>query len=322
MPEKRRKPIEKIMFHGRIIDKVKEDIKHKKKKKPGFYRQELHKLKQLKDKWRRARGGDSKKHLKKRGKGKVPQIGYKNPDSLRNIDPSGYYPVLIHNIRELETIKSKREAAIIASSVGRRKRNRMIEIANDLKITILNPRKGELPGRLDGKSILMIIAPTNFRDEEFLRPRGLFESEDAKVTVASTTLDTATGMLGARVTPDIVIYDVNLKEFDAVIFVGGAGAKEHLWGNEKVQDISKSALKAHKIIGAICLSPVILARAGILKGKKAVVFKSKDAINELKANGAMYVDNAVVISGNIITGSGPDAAEEFGMQIMESISKT
>ncbi|HIE33641.1 MAG TPA: 50S ribosomal protein L32e [Candidatus Altiarchaeales archaeon] len=114
-----------------------------KKKKPRFVRQESTKLKRLKDKWRRPRGIDSKKHEEKRGKGKIPKIGYKKPNYLRGIHPSGYYPVLIHNVVELSTINPKKEAAIIASSIGRKKRNEIIRIANEKKITILNPRKGE-----------------------------------------------------------------------------------------------------------------------------------------------------------------------------------
>ena len=273
--EAKRKPIERILFHGKQIDAKKGDVEHKKKKKPGFFRQELCKFKKLKDVWRRPRGIDSKKRREKRGKGAVPQIGYKNPESIRYIDPSGYYTVLVHNFAELEAINPKKEAAIIARTVGRKKRNQMIKAANDLKITILNPRKGEIPGRLGDRNILMIIARKNFRDEEFLRPRDLFESEDAKITVASTATGTATGMLGAKVTPDTLIDDItdaNLKKFDAVVFIGGTGAEEYLWGNKRVQEIAKSLFNSGKIVAAICLSPVILARTGILKGKRATVF--------------------------------------------------
>ncbi|MEA3254509.1 MAG: 50S ribosomal protein L32e [Candidatus Altiarchaeota archaeon] len=116
----------------------------KRKKTPRFVRQELYKVKKLRDKWRKPRGIDSKKQEGKRGKGKLPGIGYKNPESVRGISPSGYYPVLIHNIREVEILNPEGEAAIISSTVGRRKRNEIIKSANKLKITILNPRKGEI----------------------------------------------------------------------------------------------------------------------------------------------------------------------------------
>lgn len=139
------KSIEKIkFFREKKLSKDEEELIAKRKKKPRFIRQELYKLKRLKDKWRRPRGIDSKKHEGKRGKGKLPGIGYKNPESVRGINPLGYYPVLIHNTDELKNLNPKKEAAIISSSIGRRKRNEIIKSANKLRITILNPRKGEI----------------------------------------------------------------------------------------------------------------------------------------------------------------------------------
>ncbi|RLI92201.1 MAG: 50S ribosomal protein L32e [Candidatus Altiarchaeales archaeon] len=133
--------IEKIKFHEkRDIS----NILRLRKKKPRFMRQELPKLKRLKDRWRRPRGIDSKKREGKRGKGKLPKIGYKKPTIVRGIHPSGFYPVLVHNVEELTLINPEEEAAIIASAIGRRKRNEIIRSANELNVTILNPRKGEL----------------------------------------------------------------------------------------------------------------------------------------------------------------------------------
>lgn len=145
--EKKRKEkvIEKIkFFREKKLSKEEKELIAKRKKKPRFIRQELYKLKRLKGTWRKSSGIDSKKHEEKRGKGKVPRIGYKNPESTRDINPLGYYPFLIHNIKELEILNPKKEAVIISGSIGRNKRNEIIRSANKLKITILNPRKGEI----------------------------------------------------------------------------------------------------------------------------------------------------------------------------------
>jgi large subunit ribosomal protein L32e len=138
---KKEKIIEKIKFHGKR--EVPELLKLR-KKKPRFMRQELPKLKRLKDKWRRPRGIDSKKQDGRRGKGELPKIGYKKPVPVREIHPSGFYPVLVHNSKELALINPEEDAAIIAKVVGRKKRNEIIKSANTLKVTILNPRKGEI----------------------------------------------------------------------------------------------------------------------------------------------------------------------------------
>jgi protease I len=172
---------------------------------------------------------------------------------------------------------------------------------------------------LEGKNILMVIAPQNFRDEEFLEPKKIFEDAGAKVVVASPSLSVATGMLGAKVTPNITISEVNINEYDAIVVVGGIGSKQYLWENEELRGLVKKASNQGKIVSAICLSPAILARAGLLEGKNATVFPSGDAIEELNKGGAVYISRDVVVSGNIVTANGPDAAREFGNKVVEKL---
>ncbi|MBN2250926.1 MAG: hypothetical protein JW724_02475 [Candidatus Altiarchaeota archaeon] len=142
--EKKAKPIEKIEYTSpKKPSKESEELLSKRKNKPRFLRQEFYKLDRLKDAWRKSRGIDSKKHEGKKGKGETPAIGYKNPAPLRGLHEKGYYPVLVHNTKELEGIDNTKQAAIIAGGVGRLKRNEIIKSSNKLRITILNPRKGE-----------------------------------------------------------------------------------------------------------------------------------------------------------------------------------
>lgn len=148
-PKKEKKPkiVEKIKFYGKKVlsGEEKESIRKRfRKEKPRFLRQEFYKKKRLADKWRTPRGIDSKKRIQKRGKGKIPKIGYKKDSIASGIHPSGYYPVRVYNPQGLDPIDPKTEAIIISSGVGRKKRNEIIVKANDIGITILNPRKGEV----------------------------------------------------------------------------------------------------------------------------------------------------------------------------------
>jgi len=70
-------------------------------------------------------------------------------------------------------------------------------------------------------------------------------------------------------------------------------------------------------VGAICIAPGILARAGILKDKKATVFPSE--IETLKREGAHYSALPVVIDGKIVTADGPEAAEGFGKALVKTL---
>ncbi len=165
--------------------------------------------------------------------------------------------------------------------------------------------------------ILMVIAPKDFRDEELFVPKRIFEERGAEVIVASTSTDTATGMLGGTFKPDMKISDANVSEYDAIVIVGGAGSMEYLWENEELRTLIKNAHDQDKVLSAICLSPVVLARAGIMDGKRATVSPYEEAIDELKGYGAIYVDESVVVSDRIITGRGPEDAEEFALKVCE-----
>lgn len=172
---------------------------------------------------------------------------------------------------------------------------------------------------LQGKSVLMIIASQNFRDEEFARPKSILENAGADVTVASSSIEEATGMLGkVSVTPDVTIDRVAPADYDAVVFVGGSGASEY-WDNPTAHEIATRAHEEGKIVAAICIAPVTLARAGLLDGKKATVFNSE--VENLKREGAVYTGAAVERDGNIITADGPQSAEEFGLALKKALAR-
>ncbi len=165
----------------------------------------------------------------------------------------------------------------------------------------------------EGKKALMVIASQDFRDEELLTPKEVLESKGVKVTIASSSLDTATGMLGAKVKPEVLIENVNVNDFEAVIFVGGAGAREY-FNNPVALKIARDAYKRGKLVGAICIAPRILSEAGVLKGKKATVYSSE--AKALKAKGAICTGRDVEVDGKVVTASGPQAAERFGKTVV------
>lgn len=173
-----------------------------------------------------------------------------------------------------------------------------------------------LAAETKGKSVLMIIANKDFRDEEYKLPHDLLSAMGAKIKVASDSKSEAKGMLGLSLMPDLLLTEVNVNDYDAVIFVGGSGTTV-LFGNKYAQAIAKDAYSKGKIIGAICLAPVILANAGILKGKKATIYESEGDL--LKAFGAIYTAKQVEKDGLIITAEGPNASKKFGELIVQEL---
>ncbi|MDP2905102.1 MAG: DJ-1/PfpI family protein, partial [Candidatus Omnitrophota bacterium] len=142
------------------------------------------------------------------------------------------------------------------------------------------------------KKAVMIIPADKFRDEEFFEPKAELEQNGISVTVASTTTDYAFGKLGAKLKPDILIDAVSADDFDAVVFIGGAGSPVY-WDSPVAHKLLRQAFSAGKIVAGICSASVTLARSGILKGRRATVF-SGDA-GEIIKSGAEYTGRPVEI---------------------------
>lgn len=167
------------------------------------------------------------------------------------------------------------------------------------------------------KKVVMIIARNDFRDEELFLPKEILEKSGIEVNVASTSLDVAKGMLGGTVRPDMLMSDINVSDFDAIVFIGGAGASQY-WNDGVAHKLARDAFNTNKIIAAICIAPVTLAKAGILNGKRATVWSTE--AGQLKVvGGAIYTGKNVEKDGNIITAAGPFAASQFGDELLKAL---
>ena len=109
------------------------------RKKPKFRRWMSQAYKRVKESWRRPRGIHSKVRIRKKGKIKIPSVGYGAPKELRFLHPSGLKEVLISNLKDLEKVDPKTQAIRIAHTVGEKKRKEIIKKAEEMKIKVLNP---------------------------------------------------------------------------------------------------------------------------------------------------------------------------------------
>ncbi len=117
----------------------------------------------------------------------------------------------------------------------------------------------------------------------------------------------------------IVKSDIPLGEMDVlgaelIVLPGGPGHKK-LLESELVQNNIKKAVESDIKIGAICAAPAVLAKAGVLTGKKATIYTGME--NELLD--AIYTDADVVVDGNIITGRGPALAMDFALELVKQL---
>ena len=161
---------------------------------------------------------------------------------------------------------------------------------------------------------LLVIAPTVFRDEEYLEPRDVLEHAGVEVVTASVAPGRCVGRFGAEVTADIAVRDADGATFDAVVFVGGGGASVY-FDDPEAHRVAREAVRADRVLGAICIAPSTLAHAGLLEGVRVTAFPSQR--EDLVAHGAVWTGANVETDGLIVTANGPEAATAFGRRLVE-----
>jgi len=112
--------------------------KKSKAKKPNFIRQDAHKKAEIKKKWRRPRGLQSKMRLNKKGYRKSPSQGYRSPAVVRGLHSSGLVSVIVYSKKDLDNIDNKNQGVMVAKSVGIKKRIELVNYAKEKGITIFN----------------------------------------------------------------------------------------------------------------------------------------------------------------------------------------
>jgi protease I len=164
--------------------------------------------------------------------------------------------------------------------------------------------------------VVFITAPKVFRDEEYYKPKKVLEKAGIEVITASVRTGKLRGRFGFKTTSTLLIQDINSNDFDAIVYTGGSGSVI-FFDDCYALKLATDFFKQLKPVASICIAGVILANAGILKGKKATTFI--DGKKALLKGGAIYTGNPLEIDGNIITANGPGAAEDFGKAVLKSL---
>ena len=75
------------------------------------------------------------------------------------------------------------------------------------------------------KSVLMVIAPENFRDEELFETKEVLDAAGLQTTIASVQKGVCNGKLGGKANAAIALSDAKASDYAAVVFVGGMGSE-------------------------------------------------------------------------------------------------
>lgn len=153
-----------------------------------------------------------------------------------------------------------------------------------------------------------------FEDIEAFTVVDVLRRAGVKVDIIGVPSSQVTSAHGVRIFVDKKITDVNSDEYDGVILPGGNPGYINLGKSSILLEMVKSLNKRGKLVGAICGAPIILAKAGVLNGKRATVYPGMET--ELP----YPRDDKVVVDGNVVTSQAAGTAMEFALKLVEVLA--
>ena len=164
-----------------------------------------------------------------------------------------------------------------------------------------------------------ILLESGFEDSELQVPLTALKKAGANtVIIGSRMNDEYQGKRGnASAKPDATAAEVRSEDFDAILIPGG-NAPDKIRRNPHAVRLVIDAMAQGLPIAAVCHGPQVLIDADVLRGKQATGFKAirKDIHNA----GATYIDEPVVVDGNLITSRQPSDLAMFAVTLLSYLN--
>jgi protease I len=167
-----------------------------------------------------------------------------------------------------------------------------------------------------GARALILLPTARFEDQVYLKTRSILERYGHAVTVAAPKKTPIFGLNRGQVIPNLTLEEIDLADYDALVLASGIGYRE-FWEPGPVHELLRNALERGLMIGAIANTPMLLARSGILRGKKAtgLFYESKD----IKENGGEYTAATVCQDGLILTAKEAAMVDQYALALAKAL---
>ncbi len=160
---------------------------------------------------------------------------------------------------------------------------------------------------------ILIPLVEGFEEIEAFAVADILRRAGVEAVMAGIGGNIVSGAHSIRVSADARLLDMNMDGFSGIVLVGGTPGTDNLMRSESIVRIADDFAKQGKLVAAICAAPLILAKLGLLKERKATIYPGYE-----KELGKPRND-AVVADGNIITSQGPGTAVAFALKIVEQL---
>jgi len=158
----------------------------------------------------------------------------------------------------------------------------------------------------------LIVSGQYFEDSELLVPYYRLLEEGIETHIASSQAGPIRGKHG-YVVEALALAQIDAGEYELLILPGGK-APAALRKDDVLLGLVRHFVAAGKTVAAICHGPEILVAAGVLDERKATCYRT--VARELQRAGAQYLDQSVVVDGNLITSRMPADLPDFMREII------
>jgi protease I len=163
--------------------------------------------------------------------------------------------------------------------------------------------------------VAMVVA-NQFEDSEAIEPKNHLESLGADVVMIGETKGTVEGKKGGVLEVERTFDEVTPEEFDLLVIPGG-GSPENLRIVDEAVAFTRGFVESGKPVGSICHGPQLLISAKVLDGR--TVTSVKKIRDDVMNAGAHYVDEPLVIDGNLITSRVPGDLPQFNEALAQAV---
>jgi protease I len=118
---------------------------------------------------------------------------------------------------------------------------------------------------------------------------------------------------------DRTVEDASVDDYDGLVIPGGVGNPDTMRADENAVRFVREFMESGKPLAVICHGPWMLVEAGVVRGKKLTSFSSIKT--DVKNAGGDWVDEEVVVDGNLVTSRQPDDIPAFNEKLLELIER-
>jgi cyclohexyl-isocyanide hydratase len=136
----------------------------------------------------------------------------------------------------------------------------------------------------------------------------------AEISLVSATREPVRTDRGLILTPDAVYEDIPDPD---ILFVPGGPGQLPAMEDAQLIDYVRSAGARAQLVTSVCTGSLLLAAAGLLRGKRATCHWL--AHDQLGLLGAIPVQERVVVDGDVITGAGVSSGIDFALVVAERL---